>query len=78
MGFKFYRVLGCQGALNGPRALKTKAASLRRRIDSPPQIHRIWLWVYYSKIPTYPILEGDYNPKPSTRKRRQKVYGVGF
>ena len=43
---------------------------------SPPQVDRIWLGVYYSKIPIYPIfylLKGDYmllrcglglNPKP--------------
>ena len=23
---------------------------------SPPQVDRIWLWVYYIKIPIYPIL----------------------
>ena len=22
---------------------------------SPPEVDRIWLWVYHSKIPTYPI-----------------------
>ena len=32
---------------------------------SPPQVDRIWLRVYYKKIPIYPIfylLKGDYNP----------------
>ena len=32
-------------------------------VYSPPQVDRIWLWVYYNKIPIYPIfclLQGDY------------------
>ena len=32
---------------------------------SPPEVDRIWLWVYYNKIPLYPIfylLEGDHKP----------------
>ena len=31
---------------------------------SPPEVDRIWLWVYYNKIPMYPIfylLKGDYS-----------------
>ena len=31
--------------------------------SSPPQVDRIWLWVYYNKIPLYPIFylhSGDY------------------
>ena len=34
--------------------------------DSPPYVDRIWLWVYYSKNPVYPIfylLKGDYSEK---------------
>ena len=30
---------------------------------SPPQVDRIWLWVYYNKIPIYSVfylLKGDY------------------
>ena len=30
---------------------------------SPPEVDRIWLWVYYNKSPIYPIfylLKGDY------------------
>ena len=30
---------------------------------SPPQVDRMWLWVYYNKIPIYPIfylLKGHY------------------
>ena len=23
--------------------------------SNPPQVDRIWLWVYYSKIPIYPV-----------------------
>ena len=26
------------------------------RVHSPPQVDRIWLWIYYNKIPMYPIL----------------------
>ena len=36
---------------------------LEFRVYSPPQVDRIWLWVYYNKIPIYPIfylLKGDY------------------
>ena len=32
---------------------------------SPPQVERIWLWVYLSKTPIYPIfylLKGDHKP----------------
>ena len=32
---------------------------------SPPEVDRTWLWVYYKKIPIYPIfylLKADYNP----------------
>ena len=30
---------------------------------SPPEVARIWLWVYYNKVPIYPIfylLKGGY------------------
>ena len=33
---------------------------------SPPQVDRIWLCVYYNKIPIYPIfylLKGDYKSR---------------
>ena len=33
------------------------------RVYSPPYVDRIWLWVYYNKVPIYPIfyrLDGDY------------------
>ena len=32
------------------------------KVYSPPEVDRIWLWVYYNKIPIYPIfylLKGD-------------------
>ena len=35
------------------------------RVCSPPEVDKIWLWVYYNKIPIYPIfylLKGDYEP----------------
>ena len=34
------------------------------RYSSPPEVGRIWIWVYYDKIPIHPIfylLEGDDN-----------------
>ena len=34
---------------------------------SPPEVNRIWLWVYYKKIPIYPCsiyLRGTLTPKP--------------
>ena len=34
-----------------------------QKMNSPPCVDRIWLWVYYNKIPIYPIfylLKGDY------------------
>ena len=33
------------------------------RVYSPPEINTVWLWLYYKKIPIYPIfylLKGDY------------------
>ena len=33
------------------------------QVYSPPQVDRIWLWIYENKIPIYPIfylLKGDY------------------
>ena len=33
------------------------------QLSSPPEVDRMWLWVYYNKIPIYPIfylLKGDY------------------
>ena len=39
---------------------------------SPPEVDRIWLWVYHNKIPIYPIfylLKGDY--KPCRTKQQQ-------
>ena len=38
-------------------------------IYSPPGVYRIWLWVYYTKIPLYPIfylLKGDYRVYPAS------------
>ena len=35
---------------------------------------RIWLWVYYNKIPIYPIfypLKGDYTPKRAASSRNE-------
>ena len=32
-------------------------------MKNPPKVDRVWLWVYYEKIPIYPIfylLKGDY------------------
>ena len=38
-----------------------------KEIYRPPQVNRIWLWVYYNKIPIYPIFylhTGDYKMGP--------------
>ena len=38
---------------------------------SSPEVDRIWLWVYYTKIPIYPIfylLNGDYSPRLALEK----------
>ena len=41
---------------------RDKTWGLRITVYSPPEVDRIWLWVYYNKIPLYPIfylLKGD-------------------
>ena len=48
-------------AVHEPQGL---AWGLGLRVSSLPQVDRIWLWVYYNKIPIYPIfylLQGDYS-----------------
>ena len=38
---------------------------------SSPEVDRIWLWVYYTKIPIYSILyllNGDYSPRLALEK----------
>ena len=48
-----------------PRSARTTCKKEELRlltIYSPPYVDRIWLWVYYTKIPLYPIfylLKGD-------------------
>ena len=51
------------GAAQGIFAHSHDALGLFR--NSPPQVDRIWLWVYFNKIPIYPIfylLKGDHRP----------------
>ena len=38
---------------------------MEMKVYSPPEVDRLRLWVYYSKVPIYPIfylLNGDYRP----------------
>ena len=44
-----------------PEALNPKL----KHVKPQAQPYRIWLWVYYDKIPIYPrfyLLKEDYNP----------------
>ena len=46
--------------------METTIEGLGFGVYSPPLVDRIWLWVYYNKIPIYPIfylLKGDYTHK---------------
>ena len=46
-------------------------------IFSPPEVDRIWLWVYLDKLPIYPIfylLKVDYSlPRENLRDPRQEL-----
>ena len=49
-----------------------------RNSYSPAEVSRIWLWVYYYKIPIYPIfylLKGDYNPLHLNHKKLADFLG---
>ena len=52
--------------LQGTRTFKAFLGAIRNRnFDryNPPYVDRIWLWVYYDKIPIYPMFylpKGDY------------------
>ena len=38
---------------------------VREKDHSPPEVDRVWSWVYDNEIPIYPVfylLKGDYNP----------------
>ena len=51
--------IGVMGACR--RSINPKPYMLRLEdVDSPPQVDRIWLWVYYTRIPIYPIF---YQPE---------------
>ena len=48
------------------RCMHACSETLHMKAYSPPQVDRKWLWVYYNKIPNYPIfylLKGDYTCK---------------
>ena len=51
-------------------------------VYSPPEVDRIWLWVYYNKIPIYRIfylLKGGYRAQGSEPSVRALVDGgLGF
>ena len=73
------------------KKMETPVEGLKFRVYSRPQVDRIWLWVYFSKIPICPIfylLKGDYNlcklQKPrvvsetiAVTRRRRNISQVG-
>ena len=46
------------------KKMETTIYYLGFRVYSPPEVDRIWLWVYYNKIRIYP--QGDFTFLPQS------------
>ena len=55
----------CVSGRSGPWEVPLTKILQAQNTYSPPEVDGIWLGVYYSKLPIYPIFylrEGDYKP----------------